>query len=185
MLSLLNKFLIMCNVILQELELSIQQEMAQHQRELSGLQTVQNERVSSLSQRHQDEVDQLQRRINELERASFEGGHSATNSATQAHTDGKEAAVMKRRCAQLEAEVEKLTRKMDEMEKESPSGTDKVKEEQIEQLSSENLRLSQINGQLENELKREQVKKFSLTYTCTYSHTLFSPPLLPPPILPQ
>ena len=69
---------------MQELELSLQQEIVQHQRELSGLQTVQNERLNSLTQRHQHKVDQLQNKINQLERERKNDDDSDGSSVTAA-----------------------------------------------------------------------------------------------------
>lgn len=140
---------------LQELELSLQQEIVQHQRELSGLQTVQNERLNSLTQRHQHEVDQLQSKINQLERerTNTDDGSSAT--ATPLNRDGREGEELKMRCAELEEEVKKLKGKIGELEKESLDGKTK---EQLQQLSAENVRLNEVNRQLESQLKREQVR---------------------------
>ena len=140
---------------MQELELSLQREMTQHQREMSGLQTVQNERINSLAQRHQHEVDQLQSRVDELEQAS--GRFSAT-SPHSGEGEG-EVSAMKSRCAELEREVEKLTAKMCEMESSRlESGeVEGAKMEQLELLTTENSRLKQMNEQLESQLKVEQV----------------------------
>lgn len=130
--------------------------MAQHQRELSGLQTVQSEQLNSLTQRHQHEVDQLQSKINELERTAS-GSH-----VTRTHSDEKEeGAVMKLRCVELEEEVKKLTRKIGELERSSRSNTDGVKE-QLQQLSSQNTKLREVNGQLESQLRKEQVSQWML-----------------------
>ena len=134
---------------MQELELSLQQEIVQHQRELSGLQTVQNERLNSLTQRHQHEVDQLQSKINKLERErASNDGSSCT--ASPLNYDEKEGAELKMKCAELEEEVKKLTERIGELERR--------KDEQLQQLSSENVRLSEVNRRLESQLKREQVR---------------------------
>ena len=138
---------------LQELELSLQQEVTQHQRELSGLQTIQNERINSLSQRHQQEIDQLQSKIDELEKETVDGGH-VTMGSTSGEKDG---VMLKARCAELEEEVKKLMGKIGEMESASESSKGEAKEE-FQKLSSDNLRLSQVNSQLESQLRREQVK---------------------------
>ena len=136
----------------QELELSLQQEITQHQRELSGLQTVQNERINSLSQRHQQEIDQLQSKIDELEKEDVDSGHVMIGSSS----GEKEGAILKARCAELEDAVKKLTGKIGEMEIASEFSKGEVKEE-FQKLSSDNLRLSQVNTQLESQLRREQV----------------------------
>ena len=140
---------------MQELELSLQREMTQHQREMSSLQTVQNERINSLTQRHQHEVDQLQSRVDELERAS------GCVMAASPHSGEREGGglSMKLKCSELEREVEKLTAKICEMEKSRlESGeADGAKWEQLEQLTSENSRLKQRNDQLQSQLRVEQV----------------------------
>ena len=141
-------------VQLQELELSLQQEIVQHQRELSGLQTVQNERLNSLTQRHQHEVDQLQSKINQLERerASIDNGSSVI--AAPLNHDEKEGGEMKLRCAELEEEAKKLRGRIGELERDSVG---RELKEQLQQLSVENTKLSEVNRQLESQLKREQV----------------------------
>ena len=147
---------------MQELELSLQQEIVQHQRELSGLQTMQNERLNSLTQRHQHEVDQLQSKINQLERertnTDDKGGCSVT-AAPLNHDEKKEEeerGEMKMRCAELEEEAKKLRGRISELERESV-GRGELKE-QLQQLSAENTKLSEVNGQLESQLRREQVR---------------------------
>ena len=143
----------------QELELSLQHEVTQHQRELSGLQTVQNERINSLAQRHQDEVDQLQSKINELERVSDRGSVMATGGSEEREGEDGE---LRGRCDQLEAQVKRLTRKIGELEGVSRSG-----EEQVQRLTGENLRLTHVKGQLESQLKAEQVYKYHQMYVNT------------------
>ena len=142
-------------VQLQELELSLQQEIVQHQRELSGLQTVQSECLNSLTQRHQHEVDQLQSKINQLERerSNVDDGSSAT--ATLLNHDETEGDELKMRCAELEEEAKKLRGKISELERDSVS---RELKEQLQQLSAENVRLNEVNRQLESQLKREQVR---------------------------
>ena len=141
-------------VQLQELELSLQQEIVQHQRELSGLQTVQNERLNSLTQRHQHEVDQLQSKINQLERerASIDDGSSIM--AAPLNRDEKERSEMKLRCAELEEEAKKLRGRIGELERDSVG---RELKEQLQQLSAENTKLSEVNRQLKSRLKKEQV----------------------------
>ena len=149
---------------MQELELSLQQEIVQHQRELSGLQTVQNERLNSLTQRHQHEVDQLQSKINQLERertnTDDKGGCSVTaaplNHDEKKKEEKEEGGEMKMRCAELEEEAKKLRGRISELERGSV-GREELKE-QLQQLSAENTKLSEVNGQLESQLRREQVR---------------------------
>lgn len=146
---------------MQELELSLQQEIVQHQRELSGLQTVQNERLNSLTQRHQHEVDQLQSIINQLERERTNTDDDSGCSVTAAplNQDEKkkkeEGAEMKMRYAELEEEAKKLRGRIGELERESVG---RELKEQLQQLSAENAKLSEVNGQLESQLRREQVR---------------------------
>ena len=139
---------------MQELELSLQQEMVQHQRELSGLQTVQNERLHSLTQRHQHEVDQLQSKIDQLERENVNDGHGSSVVATLLTQDEREGDKTKVRCVELEEEAKKLKDKISELEKDS---ADRGTTEKLEQLSSEKARLSDVNRKLESRLRNEQV----------------------------
>ena len=132
--------------------------MTQHQREMSGLQTVQNERINSLTQRHHHEVDQLQSKIDELGRAS--GSISIPASSPHSgESGGEEVVAWKARCTELEEEVSKLKKKLSDMERSrvQSSERDQAKEAHLRQLSAENLRLKQINNQLESQLKGEQV----------------------------
>lgn len=72
------------------------------------------------------------------------------------------------RYGELEEEVRKLTRKIGELELTSESNKDGQKEE-LRKLSSENVRLGQVNTQLESQLKRERVKTF---FFCSLSLVL-------------
>lgn len=65
--------------------------------------------------------------------------------------------MLKARCAELVEEVRKLTGKIGEMEIALESSKGEVKED-LQKLSSDNLRLSQVNTRLESQLRREQVK---------------------------
>ena len=144
---------------MQELELSLQQEIVQHQRELSGLQTVQNECLNSLTQRHQHEVDQLQSKINQLERERKNNDDDSDGSSVTAaplNRDEKEGGEMKMRCTQLEEEAKKLRGRIGELERDSISSREL--KEQLQQLSAENTKLSEVNRQLESQLRREQVR---------------------------
>jgi chromosome segregation ATPase len=148
---------------MQELELTLQQEIVQHQRELSGLQTVQNERLNSLTQRHQHEVDQLQTKINQLERERTKGDDDENGCSVSAapldhnkeEKEGEgEGGGMKMRCAELEEEAKKLRGRIGELERDSVG---RELKEQLQQLSAENTKLSEVNRQLESQLRREQV----------------------------
>ena len=52
----------------EELQLSLQREMDQHQRELTALQTLHAERLQALTRSHQQQVSQLQTQLQEMER---------------------------------------------------------------------------------------------------------------------
>ena len=135
----------------------MQQEIVQHQRELSGLQTVQNERLNSLTQRHQHEVDQLQSKINQLERERMnnDDDNSSSVTATPLNQDEtKEGGEMKTRCAELEEEAKKLRERIVELERDSVG---RELKERLQQLSAENVKLSEVNRQLESQLREEQV----------------------------
>ena len=125
---------------------------------MSGLQTVQNERINSLTQRHQHEVDQLQSKIDELGRASG-SIPIPVSSPHSGESEGGEVVAAKARCTELEEEVSKLKKKLSDIERSrmQSSERDQAKEEHLRQLSAENLRLKQINDQLESQLKGEQV----------------------------
>ena len=155
---------------MQELELSLQQEIVQHQRELSGLQTVQNERLNSLTQRHQHEVDQLQSKINQLERERKNNDDDSDGSSVTTallNHDEKEGGEMKMRCTQLEEEAKKLRGRIGELERDS-MGSRELKE-RLQQLSAENTKLSEVNRQLESQLRREQVRLTKKEFWIVYS----------------
>ncbi len=57
----------------EELQLSLQQEVEQHQRELTALQTVHSERTQALVQSHERQIAQLQERVRGMY-ARREGG---------------------------------------------------------------------------------------------------------------
>ena len=87
---------------------------------------------------------------------------------------------MKLRCAELEEEAKKLRGRIGELERDSVG---RELKEQLQQLLAENTKLSEVNRQLESQLKREQVRLASVNlksylplhgivrrYTSNYCH---------------
>lgn len=113
--------------------------MEHHQRELTALQTVHAEKLHTLSQRHQNEVDQLQFQIEQLHKtATYES--KQTHSATSGRSEG---------------EVEALRQRIADMEKTQVEYSQmKAK---LEQLTVENSRLTDTNTHLTSQLERENV----------------------------
>lgn len=100
-------------------------------------------------------MDQLQSTINRLER-QINGGSLSATAVKKEEEERMKDSVLREKCCQLEDQIKKLKLKITDIERQSELSSAEG-EEKCQKLSSENMRLVQVNSQLEQKLKAEQV----------------------------